>query len=174
MAYGETPFGLADVKLTTIDGATQVDLPNGRVMTFKESITSNTLRGDDRIVSIVAIADGLEWSLEAGGISLAAWALMTGRTAVVAGSSPNETTTITGSAGEDYPYFKIYGKSVSDDAASDIHVKVFKAKLNAPLEGTFGDGEFFVTACSGVAIDDGSNGIYEIVQNETAAALPAT
>lgn len=174
MAYGETPFGLADVKLTDITGSTQVDLPNSRMITFSEGLTSNTMRGDDKIASVVAIVDSLEWSLEAGGISLAAWALMTGRSTVVAGSTPNETTTLTANAGEDYPYFKIYGKSVSDDAASDIHVKIFKAKLTSPIEGNFQDQEFFVTSCSGIAIDDGSNGIYEIVQNETAAALPAT
>ena len=71
------------------------------------------------------------------------------------------------------PYFAIYGKVISDDCASDIHCKIWKAKMTS-LEGRFQEGEFWVTSCSGIAIDDGSNGIFDFVQNETAAALPTT
>jgi hypothetical protein len=31
-----------------------------------------------------------------------------------------------------------------------------------------------VTKCNGIAVDDGSNGIMDVVQHETAEALPAT
>lgn len=172
--YGDKPFGLRDVKVTNIGGTVQVDLPYGMTLSFKERITSGELRGDDATVSIVAIADALEWELEAGGISLEAYALMTGRTATSAGVQPNRTLTLQGNAGDNYPYFKIYGKSVGDASTDDIHVKINKAKLTGALEGEFKDGEFFVTKCSGVAIDPGAGGIFDIVQNETATTLPAS
>jgi hypothetical protein len=38
------------------------------------------------------------------------------------------------------------------------------------LEGTFRDGEFWVTYCKGVAVSNGTV-VYEFVQEETAAAL---
>jgi hypothetical protein len=76
-------------------------------------------------------------------------------------------------AGTPFPYFKIYGKSLGD-GTDDVHVKIYKAKLTEPLEGEFSDGQFFVTACSGIAIDDGTNGIYDVVQNETATNLPTS
>ncbi|GIV73537.1 hypothetical protein [Caldilinea sp.] len=173
MSFGERPFGLREIKLVSMNGGTVVNLPAPRTMSFSERLKSGELSGGDRTLAVVAFPDALEWSLEAGGISLEAYALMTGRSVTTTGTSPNQTKTLTGSADDVYPYFKIYGKSVGD-GADDVHVKIFKAKLTSPLEGQFQDGEFFVTQCSGIAIDDGTNGIFEVVQNETAKNLPSS
>ncbi len=172
--YGDKPFGLRDLKLTKIDGSAQVDLPYGLTLSFKERVTSGELRGDDATVSVVAITDAAEWSIEAGGISLEAYALMTGRSVVTAGTTPNRTTTLSANAGDNFPYFKIYGKSVGDNATDDIHVKVNKCKLLSAPEGDFKDGEFFMLKCSGVAVDPGAGAIFDIVQNETSASLPSS
>jgi hypothetical protein len=169
--YGEKPFGLKEIKVVV--GATVVTLPVARTMSFKERVRSGELSGDDKTVAVVAYSDALEWSLEAGGISLEAWALMTGRTVTTTGTTPSRVTTLNADAAQTYPYFKIYGKSLGD-GADDVHVKIYKAKLTEALEGEFADGEFFVTSCAGIAVDDGTNGIYDIVQNETAAALPSS
>lgn len=174
MAYGDKPFGIRDIKLTKLDGSLQVDLPNALTMTFKERITSGEMRGDDATQSVVAIADAVEWEIEAGGIDLAAYALLTGRTATTAGTTPNRTTTLVGNAGDNYPYFKVYGKSVGDNSTDDVHVKVNKCKLTSPIEGEFKDGEFFMTKCGGLAIDPGAGNMFEIVQNETSASLPSS
>jgi hypothetical protein len=173
MAYGDKAFGLRDVKLTDISGSTQVDLPSAMVFTFSERVKSGELSGDDKTVSVVTRADAVEWSLENGGISLEAVALMTGRTAASSGTTPNRTLTLTGEATEQFPYFKVYGKSIGD-GSDDVHIKLWKVKLTSALEGQFSDGEFWVSKCSGVGIDDGTNGVYDIVQNETAANLPTS
>lgn len=173
MTWGRKPFGLRDIKLTSIDGSTQVDLPNAQTLRFSERLTSGELRGDDVTVSVVAYTDALEWELSAGGISLQAYALMTGRNVASSGSTPNQIQSMTGAAGDVFPWFKIYGKSHAD-GDDDIHVLIYKAKLMQPIEGTYQDGEFLVTSCSGMAIDDGSNGLFKIIQNETAAALPTS
>lgn len=170
MSYGQKPFGLRDVKLTDMGGTTQVDLPASRTFSFSERIRSGELSGDDKTLAVVAFADAVEWQLEAGGISLAAYALMTGRTVATSGTTPNQTTTLTGEAQEAFPYFKVYGKSLGD-GKDDIHCKLFKCKLTS-IQGQFSDGEFFVTQAGGIAIDDGTNGIFDFVQNETAADLP--
>ena len=172
--YGDRPFGIRDIKLTKIDGSTQVDLPNGQTLSFKERFTTGELRGDDATQSAVSITDAVEWSLEAGGISLEAYALMTGRSVVTAGTTPNRTTTLSGNAGDNFPYFKVYGKSVGDNATDDIHVKLNKCKLTSAPEGDFKDGEFFMTKCSGIALDPGAGAIFDIVQNETAANLASS
>lgn len=168
--YGDKPFGLRDIKLTNIGGTTQVDLPAARSMSFSERVRSGELTGDDAVKAVVAFSEAVEWELEGGGISLEVYALITGRTATESGSTPNQTNTLVGSAGDSFPYFKIYGKSLGE-GDDDIHCKIFKAKVTS-IEGDFAEGEFFVTSCSGVAIDDDSNGIFEFVQNETAASLP--
>lgn len=174
MAYGQYIFGLRDIKLTNIAGSTQVDLPAARTLGFQEVLITGELRGDDSLISLFSQVESLEWSLEAGGITLEAWAIMTGRTVTEAGTTPSRTNTYNIEAGECYPYFKIYGKAVGENCSDDIHVLIYKAKLTSPIEGSFQDGEFFVTSCSGKAITDGSNGIADIVQNETADDLPTS
>lgn len=170
--YGDKPYGLRDVKITNLAGTTQVDLPAARRLNYSERLATGELTGDDVIKTVVSSLMAIDWELEAGGISLEAWALLTGRTATEAGSTPNRTLTMTASGGDVFPWIKIYGKSVGD-GSDDIHVKFFKAKVTS-IEGTFGEGEFFVTSCSGVAVDDGTNGISDVVQNETAASLPSS
>jgi hypothetical protein len=121
---------------------------------------------------VVSEADAVEASLAAGGISLAAYALMTGRTVNESGSTPNQVNTLSGSGAERFPYFKVYGKSLGD-GDDDVHVKLWKCKLTAGLEGELADGEFLMTNVGSiVCIDDGSNGIWDIVENETADDLP--
>lgn len=173
MSYGDKPFGLRDVKLTNIAGDTQVDLPAARTLSFSERVKSGELSGDDQLVSVVSYSEAVEWSLEAGGISLEAYALITGRTATESGTTPNQVNTMAGSAGDCYPFFKVYGKAIGDGCTDDIHCKLFKVKVTS-IDGSFGDGDFWVTSCSGIGIDDGSNGIFEFVQHETAEDLPAT
>ncbi len=165
-------FGLRDIKLTPLPTGTQIDLPAAMTLSFKERLTSGEMRGDDSTVAIVAITDAVEWELESGGISLEAIKVMTGRTITLTGTTPSQVNTVLARAGDTYPYFKIYGKSVGD-TAGDIHVLIYQAKLTGALEGEFKDGEFFVTKCSGVAVDNGTK-LYEIVQNETATTVPAT
>lgn len=164
-----TPFGLRDIKVAALVG-TPVDLPNAMTLSFKEVLTSGTLRGDDATQAVVAITDMVEWELESGGISLEAWAIMTGRSITLLGTTPAQKNTVTANAGDVYPYFRIFGKSMGD-GIDDVHVLIYKAKLTDGLEGEFKDEEFFITKCSGVAITNGTK-IYEVVQNETAAALP--
>lgn len=166
------PFGLRDIKIVPLPSGTPIDLPNAQTMTFKERLTSGEMRGDDATQAVVAITDALEWELEAGGISLEAFAAMTGRTLAATGTTPAQKNTLTANAGDTYPYFKVYGKSVAD-TGDDIHVLVYKAKLVDAIEGEFADGEFFVTKCSGIAVTNGTK-IYELVHNETATTLPVS
>jgi hypothetical protein len=173
MAWGQNVFGLHQIKLVNLATVpTILSLPFAQTMTCKERVKSGELSGDDKTVSVVTFADAFEWELEAGGISLEAIALMTGRIVTTDAVTPNRTSTLTAIAGQAYPYFKIYGK-VLGDSIDDLHIKIYKAKLSGPVEGEFKDGEFFVTKCAGIAITNGTH-IYQLVQNETATALPVT
>ena len=98
--------------------------------------------------------------------------MMTGRTVTQSGTTPNQINTLAGRAGASMPYFKIYGKALGD-GLDDIHVKLPKCKITDTIEGEFANGEFFVTKCKGIALDNGTN-LFEFVQNETAASLPTT
>jgi hypothetical protein len=174
MAFGDAgakAFGLREIKLVV--GATLVSLNAAQTMTFKERVKSGELSGNDHTLAVVAFSDALEWELEEGGISMQAYGLITGRTPALTGSGTAEVLTLNADALTSFPYFKIYGKSIGD-AGDDVHVKIYKAKVIGGIEGQFTDGEFFVSKCAGVAIDDGTTGIYDIIHNETATALPTS
>lgn len=168
---GDKPFGLNDLKVTNLAGDTQVDLPSARVFGFKPVFTTAELTGDDRIVSVASRMAKIEWELEAGGIDLDALAIITGWTVSSSGSTPNQQEELQFDGGDCNPYFKIYGKALGDICTDDIHVLLWKAKL-LDMDGRLEDGQFFITKCSGVAVDDGTHGCMEIIQHETAATLP--
>ena len=166
------PFGLRQITLVPLPSGTAVVLPAALTLSFKESLISGELRGDDAVQAIAAITDKVEWSMEAGGLSFEAIKVMTGRTIAATGTTPSQKNTLTIAAGDNMPYFKIYGKVVNDDL-SDVHALLHKCKLTGGLEGEFKEGEFYVQSCEGVAISNGTK-IAELVHNETATTVPAS
>jgi len=165
------PYGLSDIKLTSIDGLLQVDLPAATKLTFKERVKSAEGPGDDMLSTVVAVRDAIEWELEATGLSIDALAVMYGTTAATTGVTPDQVKTLENHGGVRLPYFKIHGKSLGE-GDDDVHCIIYKAKVTEGLDGNFAYGELVKPTIKGMGIDDGSNGIYDWVQNETATALP--
>jgi len=170
------PYGIRDVKVTPINSngslGTSVDLPAAQTLSFSEAEEFETLRGDDRDVAIHGKGPKVNWDLEAGGISLEAWEVMTGGTLSNTGATPNQTKSLKKLVTQSRPYFQIQGQSIND-VDGDTHVLIYKAKITDSLEGDFADGGFFITSCSGEGIGNDSDELYEITWNETAAALSA-
>jgi hypothetical protein len=170
------PYGLRDVKLTPInsDGSlgTAVDLPVSQTLSFSEAEEFQELRGDDRLVAVHGQGPTIEFDLEAGGISLEAWQVMTGGDLEELGATPNQTKALTKLVTQSRPYFRIEGQSIND-VDGDTHVVIYKAKITDNLEGEFTDGEFFVTSCSGQGLGDDDDKLYTITWNETTSAITA-
>jgi len=170
-AYGDQPFGLRDIKIVPATGGA-IDLPAAQTLKLTPRIKGGELPGDDMVKAVAAYIEAYEWDLEAGGISLEAHAALTGQTMTTSGTTPTAYKTLKHSAGNEMPYVKLYGKALGV-GTDDIHAKLYKAKCTK-MEGSLKGGEFYVTAASGVAVDDGlGNGIVDWVQHETAADLPA-
>jgi hypothetical protein len=170
--YGQKPYGLIAVSIYPLPSGAGVALPVQRVLKFKEVVQSGQLRGGGGIAAVQTTADAVEWELEGGGISLEAYATLTGRTVTTSGTTPNRIRHLTGDAGQNFPYVIIRGKAL-DDAIGDAWCVIWKAKITDALSGDFADGQFFITSCKGIGIDDGVNGIWEFYQHETATSLPA-
>jgi len=170
------PYGLRDVKLTPInsDGSlgTAVDLPVSQTLSFSEAEEFEELRGDDVVVAIHGKGPSVEFDLEAGGISLEAWKVLTGGTLADTGSTPTQTKSLLKKTTDSRPYFRIEGQSIND-VDGDTHVIIYKCKLTDNLEGEFADGQFFITSCSGQGIGDASDQLYKITWNETSASITA-
>lgn len=174
LAENTLPYGLRDVKLSPIDDAgavgTAVDLPASRVFSFSEAEEFEELRGDDKVIAIRGKGPSVEWSLEAGGISLNAYVVMSGGTVVEAGATPAETRTLTKLVTDNRPYFQAEGQAISD-SGGDFHAKIFKCRASDSLEGELSDGTFFLSSASGTGIGNDSDELYEFTANETAVAI---
>ena len=171
--YGKFIYGLRDLKVTSANGSLQEDLDAAQTLSFTPTFTSAELRGDDVIKVAMGNLSGGEASISAGGYSSAAVAIMFGKTLTQTGSSPNEVTTLKLSAGDVMPYFKIYGLA-RDEAGGDVHVLLPKCKVTGWGNMEFSDENFFITSVDVQCLDDGTNGIIQIIQHETTATLPSS
>lgn len=167
------PYGLSDIKLTSIDGLTQVDLPASTKLSFKERVKSAEGVGDDKLDTVVSVREGVEWELESTGLPLEALAVMYGTTTSTSGTTPNQIKTLTAAGAVRLPYFKIYGKSLGE-GDDDVHCIIYKAKVTEGQDAPMTYGEIMKSTIKGLGIDDGVNGIYDWVQDETAADLPGS
>lgn len=170
------PYGIRDIKVTPInsDGSygTSVDLPVSQTLTFSEAEEYEELRGDDKLKAVHGKGPTVEFSLEAGGISLDAWQAMSGGTLVSAGVTPSQTKALTKKINQSRPYFKIEGQAIND-VDGDTHVVIYKAKITSAIEGEFADGTFFISKCSGQGLGDNSDNLYTITWNETSSSIGA-
>lgn len=176
------PFGLRDVKIAPLIAndlpGTLVDLPNAQTFEFTDTEEFTELRGDDKLVAKRGAGSTVEWSLESGGISIEAYCIMSGATLVVGGVSPAAYKRARKFASSNRPYFWVEGQSMSD-SGGDFHCVLPRVIADDSLEGTMGDGEFWVSAASGTGLASLSTDpkltdlVYEFTQNETAAAIAA-
>lgn len=175
------PFGLRDVKIYpyldaqgTILASAGFDLPNAQTFSFTETEEFVDLRGDDTLVASHGNGAQVNWSLEAGGISLQCWAVFTGGTIIEAGVAPNRTVTLRKCADDARPYFQVHGKVISD-SGGDITGKVYRAKCNGDISGQFADGTFFVTSADGIGLPiPGTKLLYDIIHAETKTFMTTT
>lgn len=175
------PYGMRDVKLTkytdasgTVLDTVSVDLPNMQTFSFSEKEEFQELRGDDKIVAIRGKGANVDWQLESGGISFAAWNIIAGGTTILSGVTPNRTWTMRKHSSDQRPYFKAEGQAISD-SGGDMHAVVYRCRSNDTVEGAFKDGEFFITVAKGLGLPLLTGDVlYDFVQNETAVTIPAT
>lgn len=175
------PYGIRDCKITpytdasgSILAATSIDLPNMQTFSFSETEEFQELRGDDRVVTTRGQGAQVEWSLEAGGISLKAWAIFTGGEVIESGVTPARKIILRKRGSDSRPFFRVEGQAISD-SGGDVHAIVYRCRCNDTVEGEFADGEFFVSSVSGlglplVAAD--FDLLYDLVQNETPVPIP--
>lgn len=169
MSYGQIPFGMREIVIRDEAGADPVALPKAILMAVSERIESAEFVAEGTVVDAVAFTSACDWELESGGISLEAWAKLTGRTATEFITSPPNRQKRIIIRGDSFPYLQIWGRSVGD-GADDIYIKLHRCKLTG-IEGTLRQREFFITSCAGVAVPDTNGDIYTVTQRETGVPL---
>lgn len=171
------PFGLRDVRLIPYNAAgapdtvNAVDLPASRVFSFKETEDFETLEGDD--VTVAAHGKGalVEWELESGGISQAAWKVMAGGATTTTGTAGLEKSTYTKKATDARPYFDVEGQAISD-SGGDFHTKVYRCKADGDLEANLENGSFLLTSASGKGYGNVADAkLYDFIHNATVTPI---
>lgn len=175
------PYGIRDIKViayttaaATVLGSTLVDLPNSQTFSWTEAEEFQELRGDDRVVTTKGKGPSLNWDMEAGGLSFAAYAVVVGGTVTDSGVTPNIKRTYRKLDTESRPFFRAIGQSISD-SGGDFHAVIHKARATGDIQGELKDGEFLVPAMSGqgfgssVPAENGA--VYELIQNESVTAI---
>ena len=171
------PYGIRDIKLTpytdaagTVLSGTSVDLPNARTLAFSDTEEFNELRGDDKVVATHGNGPSVTWNLESGGLPFEAFKIMAGGAVSESGSAPNQKRVFAKKTTDQRPYFRVEGQAISD-SGGDVHVILHRCKATGNLEGSFADGEFFLTAADGVALglESGpyADEVYRFEYNET-------
>jgi hypothetical protein len=169
--FSEKAYGLRRIMIKK-GASAAVQLPVSRTFTFKPILQVGELEGDDVTAEAFTSLKGMDIDIEAGGISIDAWATLTGKTIpVVSGVTPNQVWTLTGTGGDVYPYVKLAGQARGSDGGA-MEVVFYKAILT-DLQGAFKNGEFVITTGKMKAIPDSANAdkVYDIISKETAATL---
>lgn len=176
------PYGLRDIKITPyLDGGATLlgdplDLPNSRTLSFSEAEEFTELRGDDKVVTTRGQGPSVEWELEAGGLSFEILQAIAGAAIAETGVSPNKIKRLVKKATDSRPFFKIEGQAISD-SGGDVHCVLDRCRVTGNIEGSFSDGEFFLTSGSGVALPSLIAGreeiLYEFIENELPTAIQA-
>lgn len=171
------PYGIRDIKLTPYTDAAgtelatvSVDLPYARTLSFSEVEDFNELRGDDRVVAQHGSGPTVEFDLESGGLPFEAFQVMAGGEITESGTGSTAKTIYAKKSTDQRPWFRIEGQAISD-SGGDVHAIINKAKCTGDLSGEFTDGDFFLTAASGVGIGDANDDLYSFVDNATATAF---
>ena len=176
MAAHVKTYGLTDLAVATLSGeapGTLVDVPGIRSCQVTLTTDSDELRGDGKIISIVDKGNGCEWSMEEGGIGMAAMAIILGKAATVTGTTPDQVGRTDFKSGDSRPYFYLTGLA-KDDAGGDITVVVWKAKATGNVVFNFADEQFLTPGIDGRGVGRTTDDLLmSIVQHETLTALAA-
>jgi hypothetical protein len=172
-------YSLTDLKVATVAAGTEawgtlVDVPGIRSMEVAITTDSEELRGDSTILAVVDKGNGCEFTLEEGGVSLEALAVMLGPTIATTGTTPAQVNTWTIKSTDNRPYFGIIGQALADDNVSDLHVAVLKAKLVGNVSFTFADEAFATPTMEGQGVGRATDSqLLRIIQHETKIPLAA-
>ena len=177
------PYGLRQIRLTpytdlqgTTLGNVSYPLPVAMTLGFSETEQYDELRGDDVLVAVHGRGAQVDWSLEAGGISITAWSIVSGAAVIEEGVAPNRKTRLRKSGDDIRPYFRIDGRAISDSGGSML-TRIYRAKANGRLQADLRGGAFQTSRIDGVGLPmlgDAQLWLYEFIRQEFDSAIPGT
>lgn len=177
------PYGIRQIMLTpyldtegTILSATSYPLPVAMTLGFSETEQYDELRGDDVLVAVHGRGAQVDWSLEAGGLPITPWSIISGGQVIESGVTPFRKVRLRKSGDDQRPYFRIDGRSVSD-SGGNVVARIYRAKANGRIQADLRGGAFQTSNIDGIGLPlkgDAARWLYEFCQNETDSPLSAS
>ena len=173
-------IGTAAAKIT-IAGGSAVDfalLKDGVKFTPEVVAAKNEAQNVD--VGIDSMLKGLTFEAAQALLDINLFASLLGVTATVSGTTPNQIYEAAIKQGTPFPYFKLEIQSTrvenmdpAADAAGDVHIVVYKAKITKISDIVFDNKDYTVIGFEAAAIADpaNSNKFWDVVVNETATDI---
>lgn len=176
-------YGVRDAKLTQYADAlgmiltdTSVDMPYMQHLNFTEAEEFQELRGDDRLITTRGKGSQVNGDIQAGGLSIPAWAVITGGSIIERGLTPNREIELRKRSTQSRPFWRCDGKIISD-SGGDILVRIYRCRANGDIQANFADGEFQVSQIAFVGmplIDDTNDLLYSIFRRESTSEISLT
>lgn len=178
------PYGLHRVWITpytdtdgTILGDTSYRLPLAQTLAFTESEQFDTLNGDDKAnVAIAGKGATVDGSLEAGGLDLMCFSIVTGGQLIESGVGPSLKRTVRKRGSDQRGYWRAEGQVLSNGGGDNV-ARIFRCKANGKIQADMKYGTFMVPAIDFMGTPmpgDDDDYLYEIEFNATKTTLGST
>ncbi|WP_044109847.1 fibronectin type III domain-containing protein [Mycobacterium canetti] len=152
-------------------------MPIARKFMFTETEETDSLDGDDKTaLAIQGKGASVDGSLEAGGLDLMTYSIITGAQLVESGLEPNLKRTVRKRASDQRPYFRIDGQVISNGGGDHI-ARVWRCRANGKVQADMQYGTWMtpVIDIKGTPLPfDDADWLYEIEFNQTKTTLGST
>lgn len=178
------PYGLHRVWITpytdtdgSVLGETSYRLPLGRTLAFTENEDNDTLDGDDKAsVAVQGKGATVAGSLEAGGLDLTTFAIITGGQLIESGVEPNLKRSVLKRGSDSRPYWRAQGQVISNGGGDNV-ITIFRCKANGKIQADSKYGAFMVPSIDFLGTPlpgDDDDYLWQIDFNEQKVTLGAT
>jgi hypothetical protein len=178
------PYGLHRLWVTgytDVDGTILADtsyrLPLGRTLAFTENEDNDTLDGDDKAsVAIQGKGATVSGTLEAGGLDLTTFALISGATLTDSGVGVTFKRSVLKRGSDSRPYFRVEGQVISNGGGDNV-IRIFRCKANGKIQADAKYGAFMIPSIDFMGTPmpgDDDDYLWEIDFNATKSTLSAT
>jgi hypothetical protein len=178
------PYGLHRLWITgytdtdgTILADTSYRLPLAQTLAFTENEDNDTLDGDDKAaVAIQGKGATVAGSLEAGGLDMMTFSLISGGQLIESGVEPNVKRTVRKKGSDQRPYFRVEGQVISNGGGDNV-ARIFRCKANGKIQADMKYGTFMVPSIDFMGTPmpgDDDDYLWEIEFNEQKTTLGST
>lgn len=178
------PYGLHRVWITpyldtdgSILGPTSYRMPIARTLAFSEAEDFDTLDGDDKAaVAIQGKGATVDGSIEAGGLDLMCYSIITGAQLVESGVEPNLKRVVRKKGSDQRGYWRAEGQVLSNGGGDNV-ARVFRCKANGNIQADMAYGTFMTPSIDFLGTPlpgDDDDYLYEIEFNQQKTTLSST